>query len=149
MRTTGSKPTSPPTNRSTVWTTSSGVEGKHHHIRAESGGSSQSFIKFFAFCRYLESCTGSGLKRKSGSRSLVTSSSSSASEDDKPAGATDRAQASSDGIHLFHGMCWKAIVSNSSCRVKFTPSWLFLVFQWCWTVGCRWPPLLLRLSEHL
>uniref|UniRef100_A0A674MFM2 Period circadian clock 3 n=1 Tax=Takifugu rubripes TaxID=31033 RepID=A0A674MFM2_TAKRU len=48
--------------------------------------------------RYLESCTGSALKRKSDSHSLVTSSSSSStSEDDKPAGATDTAQASSDG----------------------------------------------------
>uniref|UniRef100_H3C3B3 Period circadian clock 3 n=1 Tax=Tetraodon nigroviridis TaxID=99883 RepID=H3C3B3_TETNG len=45
--------------------------------------------------RYLESCTGSALKRKSESHSLVTSSSSSStSEDDKPAGATDAAQAS-------------------------------------------------------
>uniref|UniRef100_A0A674NXW9 Period circadian clock 3 n=1 Tax=Takifugu rubripes TaxID=31033 RepID=A0A674NXW9_TAKRU len=44
--------------------------------------------------RYLESCTGSALKRKSDSHSLVTSSSSSStSEDDKPAGATDTAQA--------------------------------------------------------
>ncbi|KAM9859852.1 period circadian protein homolog 3 [Aulostomus maculatus] len=49
--------------------------------------------------RYLESCTGSGLKRKSDSHSLVTSSSSSsASEDDKPAGATDTAPASSDVV---------------------------------------------------
>uniref|UniRef100_A0A3P8NXR2 PAS domain-containing protein n=1 Tax=Astatotilapia calliptera TaxID=8154 RepID=A0A3P8NXR2_ASTCA len=38
--------------------------------------------------RYLESCTGPALKRKSESHSLVTSSSSSStSEDDKPAGA--------------------------------------------------------------
>ncbi|XP_076740035.1 period circadian protein homolog 3 isoform X2 [Maylandia zebra] len=43
--------------------------------------------------RYLESCTGPALKRKSESHSLVTSSSSSStSEDDKPAGATDTAQ---------------------------------------------------------
>uniref|UniRef100_H3CP94 Period circadian clock 3 n=1 Tax=Tetraodon nigroviridis TaxID=99883 RepID=H3CP94_TETNG len=49
--------------------------------------------------RYLESCTGSALKRKSESHSLVTSSSSSStSEDDKPAGATDAAQASSDVV---------------------------------------------------
>ncbi|XP_056885151.1 period circadian protein homolog 3 isoform X3 [Takifugu flavidus] len=49
--------------------------------------------------RYLESCTGSALKRKSDSHSLVTSSSSSStSEDDKPAGATDTAQASSDVV---------------------------------------------------
>uniref|UniRef100_A0A669CXJ0 Period circadian clock 3 n=1 Tax=Oreochromis niloticus TaxID=8128 RepID=A0A669CXJ0_ORENI len=47
--------------------------------------------------RYLESCTGPALKRKSESHSLVTSSSSSStSEDDKPAGATDTAQESSD-----------------------------------------------------
>ncbi|XP_067443861.1 period circadian protein homolog 3 isoform X1 [Thunnus thynnus] len=47
--------------------------------------------------RYLESCTGPALKRKSDSHSLATSSSSSStSEDDKPAGATDTAQASSD-----------------------------------------------------
>ncbi|XP_056158017.1 period circadian protein homolog 3 isoform X2 [Lampris incognitus] len=40
--------------------------------------------------RYLESCTGPALKRKSESRSLATSSSSSStSEDDKPAGGTD------------------------------------------------------------
>ncbi|CAF96813.1 unnamed protein product, partial [Tetraodon nigroviridis] len=52
-----------------------------------------------SFGRYLESCTGSALKRKSESHSLVTSSSSSStSEDDKPAGATDAAQASSDVV---------------------------------------------------
>uniref|UniRef100_A0A8C9YHI5 Period circadian clock 3 n=1 Tax=Sander lucioperca TaxID=283035 RepID=A0A8C9YHI5_SANLU len=44
--------------------------------------------------RYLESCTGPALKRKSDSYSLATSSSSSStSEDNKPAGATDTAQA--------------------------------------------------------
>uniref|UniRef100_A0A669CWC2 Period circadian clock 3 n=1 Tax=Oreochromis niloticus TaxID=8128 RepID=A0A669CWC2_ORENI len=49
--------------------------------------------------RYLESCTGPALKRKSESHSLVTSSSSSStSEDDKPAGATDTAQESSDAV---------------------------------------------------
>lgn len=49
--------------------------------------------------RYLESCTGPALKRKSDSHSLATSSSSSStSEDDKPAGATDTAQASSDVV---------------------------------------------------
>ncbi|XP_038552968.1 period circadian protein homolog 3 [Micropterus salmoides] len=49
--------------------------------------------------RYLESCTGSALKRKSDCHSLATSSSSSStSEDDKPAGATDTAQASSDVV---------------------------------------------------
>ncbi|XP_027135217.1 period circadian protein homolog 3 isoform X1 [Larimichthys crocea] len=49
--------------------------------------------------RYLESCTGPALKRKSDSRSLATSSSSSStSEDDKPAGAADTAQASSDVV---------------------------------------------------
>ncbi|CAJ1051668.1 period circadian protein homolog 3 isoform X1 [Xyrichtys novacula] len=49
--------------------------------------------------RYLESCTGPALKRKSDSHSLPTSSSSSStSEDDKPAGATDTAQASSDVV---------------------------------------------------
>uniref|UniRef100_A0A665W042 Period circadian protein homolog 3-like n=1 Tax=Echeneis naucrates TaxID=173247 RepID=A0A665W042_ECHNA len=43
--------------------------------------------------RYLESCTGPALKRKSESHSLATSSSSSStSEDDKPAAATDVAQ---------------------------------------------------------
>lgn len=52
----------------------------------------------------MESCTGSALKRKSDSHSLVTSSSSSStSEDDKPAGATDTAQASSDGTNMSHG----------------------------------------------
>ncbi|XP_008304447.1 period circadian protein homolog 3 isoform X2 [Stegastes partitus] len=51
--------------------------------------------------RYLESCTGPALKRKSDSHSLATSSSSSStSEDDKPAGTTDAAQASSDGVVL-------------------------------------------------
>ncbi|XP_039971510.1 period circadian protein homolog 3 isoform X3 [Xiphias gladius] len=51
--------------------------------------------------RYLESCTGPALKRKSESHSLLTSSSSSStSEDDKPAGATDTAQASSDVVVL-------------------------------------------------
>lgn len=49
--------------------------------------------------RYLESCTGPALKRKSDSHSLATSSSSSStSEDDKPAEATDTAQASSDVV---------------------------------------------------
>uniref|UniRef100_A0A665W045 Period circadian protein homolog 3-like n=1 Tax=Echeneis naucrates TaxID=173247 RepID=A0A665W045_ECHNA len=49
--------------------------------------------------RYLESCTGPALKRKSESHSLATSSSSSStSEDDKPAAATDVAQTSADGI---------------------------------------------------
>ncbi|XP_070759152.1 period circadian protein homolog 3 [Enoplosus armatus] len=49
--------------------------------------------------RYLESCTGPALKRKSDSHSLDNSSSSSStSEDDKPAGATDTAQASSDVV---------------------------------------------------
>ncbi|KAI3370261.1 hypothetical protein L3Q82_025039 [Scortum barcoo] len=49
--------------------------------------------------RYLESCTGPALKRKSDSHSLGTSSSSSStSEDDKPAGATDTAQTSSDVV---------------------------------------------------
>ncbi|KAM7006854.1 period circadian protein homolog 3 isoform 3-T3 [Tautogolabrus adspersus] len=47
--------------------------------------------------RYLESCTGPALKRKSDSHSQATSSSSSStSDDDKPVGATDTAQASSD-----------------------------------------------------
>uniref|UniRef100_A0A3Q2XST4 Period circadian clock 3 n=1 Tax=Hippocampus comes TaxID=109280 RepID=A0A3Q2XST4_HIPCM len=47
--------------------------------------------------RYLESCTGPALKRKSQSHSLATSSSSSStSEDDKPARANDTAQAASD-----------------------------------------------------
>nr|XP_046240170.1 period circadian protein homolog 3 isoform X2 [Scatophagus argus] len=49
--------------------------------------------------RYLESCTGPALKRKSESHSLATSSaSSSTSEDDKPVGAADTAQASSDVV---------------------------------------------------
>ncbi|KAM8756655.1 period circadian protein homolog 3 [Acanthopagrus schlegelii] len=49
--------------------------------------------------RYLESCTGPALKRKSDSHSLATSSSSSStSEDDKPAETTDTAQASSDVV---------------------------------------------------
>ncbi|XP_035517811.1 period circadian protein homolog 3 [Morone saxatilis] len=49
--------------------------------------------------RFLESCTGPALKRKSDSHSLATSSSSSStSEDDKPAGATDTAQATSDVV---------------------------------------------------
>uniref|UniRef100_A0A667W983 Period circadian clock 3 n=1 Tax=Myripristis murdjan TaxID=586833 RepID=A0A667W983_9TELE len=47
--------------------------------------------------RYLESCTGPALKRKSESHSLTTSSSSSStSEDDKPTEAVETAQASSD-----------------------------------------------------
>ncbi|XP_029006737.1 period circadian protein homolog 3 isoform X2 [Betta splendens] len=50
--------------------------------------------------RYLESCTGSALKRKSGSHSLATSSSSSTTDEDKPAGTTDTAQASSDVVVL-------------------------------------------------
>ncbi|XP_029991204.1 period circadian protein homolog 3 isoform X4 [Sphaeramia orbicularis] len=51
--------------------------------------------------RYLESCTGPVLKRKSESHSLATSSSSSStSEDDKPPGATDTAQTSSDVVVL-------------------------------------------------
>ncbi|XP_026203126.1 period circadian protein homolog 3 isoform X2 [Anabas testudineus] len=51
--------------------------------------------------RYLESCTGSALKRKSESHSLATSSSSSSTaEEDKPAGANDAVQASSDVMVL-------------------------------------------------
>uniref|UniRef100_A0A3Q1I1D1 Period circadian clock 3 n=1 Tax=Acanthochromis polyacanthus TaxID=80966 RepID=A0A3Q1I1D1_9TELE len=51
--------------------------------------------------RYLESCTGPALKRKSDCHSLATSSSSSStSEDDKPAGTADAAQASSDVVVL-------------------------------------------------
>ncbi|KAF7654315.1 hypothetical protein LDENG_00071530 [Lucifuga dentata] len=51
--------------------------------------------------RYLESCTGPALKRKSESHSLANSSSSSStSEDDKAAGAADTAQASSDVVVL-------------------------------------------------
>ncbi|XP_067361730.1 period circadian protein homolog 3 isoform X2 [Channa argus] len=51
--------------------------------------------------RYLESCTGSVLKRKSESRSLATSSSSSSTtEEDKPAGSTDIAQGSTDVLEL-------------------------------------------------
>lgn len=50
------------------------------------------------YFRYLESCTGSALKRKSACHSLATSSSSSSTtEEDKPAGVTDTTQASSDG----------------------------------------------------
>lgn len=50
--------------------------------------------------RYLESCTGPALKRKSESHSLATSSSSSStSEEDKPPETTDAAQASSDGMN--------------------------------------------------
>ncbi|XP_029946616.1 period circadian protein homolog 3 isoform X1 [Salarias fasciatus] len=49
--------------------------------------------------RYLESCTGPALKRKSECASL-TSSSSSTSEEDKPAGATDATQATSDVVVL-------------------------------------------------
>ncbi|XP_041639368.1 LOW QUALITY PROTEIN: period circadian protein homolog 3 [Cheilinus undulatus] len=48
--------------------------------------------------RYLESCTGPALKRKSDSHLGTSSSSSSTSEDDKPAEATDTAQASSDVV---------------------------------------------------
>ncbi|XP_055016870.1 period circadian protein homolog 3 isoform X2 [Boleophthalmus pectinirostris] len=47
--------------------------------------------------RYLESCTGSALKRKNESNSLG-SSSSSTSEDDKPTGTADAAQAASDVV---------------------------------------------------
>ncbi|XP_022601279.1 period circadian protein homolog 3-like isoform X2 [Seriola dumerili] len=51
--------------------------------------------------RYLESCTGPALKRKSESHSLATSSSSSStSEDDKPSAAGDTAQASADVVVL-------------------------------------------------
>lgn len=76
--------------------------------------------------RYLESCTGPALKRKSDSHSLGTSSSSSStSEDDKPAGATDTAQASSDGInthttcttHVYHSVIIWAIVCNIPCNL--------------------------------
>uniref|UniRef100_A0A667WHK6 Period circadian clock 3 n=1 Tax=Myripristis murdjan TaxID=586833 RepID=A0A667WHK6_9TELE len=53
--------------------------------------------------RYLESCTGPALKRKSESHSLTTSSSSSStSEDDKPTEAVETAQASSDGKTHIH-----------------------------------------------
>ncbi|XP_057701649.1 period circadian protein homolog 3 isoform X2 [Corythoichthys intestinalis] len=49
--------------------------------------------------RYLESCTGPALKRKSESHCLATSSSSSStSEDDKPARANDPTQAASDAM---------------------------------------------------
>ncbi|CAG5982627.1 unnamed protein product [Menidia menidia] len=51
--------------------------------------------------RYLESCTGTALKRKSESHSLATSSSSSSTSDhDKPADVTDTAPTSSDVIVL-------------------------------------------------
>ncbi|KAM8868601.1 period circadian protein homolog 3 [Synchiropus picturatus] len=51
--------------------------------------------------KYLESCAGPALKRKSESQSLATSSSSSTtSEDDKPAGAADVAQTTSDVVVL-------------------------------------------------
>ncbi|KAK2862320.1 hypothetical protein Q5P01_001853 [Channa striata] len=51
--------------------------------------------------RYLESCTGSALKRKSESHSLTTSSSSSSTtEEDKTTGALDSAQGSSDVVAL-------------------------------------------------
>lgn len=50
--------------------------------------------------RYLESCTGPALKRKSNAHSFVTSSSSSStSEDDKPVGVAETAQTSSDGVN--------------------------------------------------
>lgn len=49
--------------------------------------------------RYLESCTGPALKRKSNAHSFVTSSSSSStSEDDKPVGVAETAQTSSDVV---------------------------------------------------
>uniref|UniRef100_A0A8C5GAN4 PAS domain-containing protein n=1 Tax=Gouania willdenowi TaxID=441366 RepID=A0A8C5GAN4_GOUWI len=51
--------------------------------------------------RYLESCTGSVLKRKSEFRSLG-SSSSSTSEDDKPVGSAHVAQAAPEGIKTYN-----------------------------------------------
>ncbi|XP_061543683.1 period circadian protein homolog 3 isoform X1 [Phycodurus eques] len=65
--------------------------------------------------RYLESCTGPALKRKSEIHSLATSSSSSStSEDDKPARANDTAQTASDVAMLESevsiGPCTAAVV---------------------------------------
>uniref|UniRef100_A0A672IPF5 Period circadian protein homolog 3-like n=1 Tax=Salarias fasciatus TaxID=181472 RepID=A0A672IPF5_SALFA len=65
--------------------------------------------------RYLESCTGPALKRKSECASL-TSSSSSTSEEDKPAGATDATQATSDGRKI-QTHC----VSSFSCNQCHAP----------------------------
>lgn len=73
----------------------------------------------FLCSRYLESCTGPALKRKSDSHSLATSSSSSStSEDDKPAGATDTAQTSSDGINIPHTLDNLVIMLQYSLRKK-------------------------------
>lgn len=55
----------------------------------------------FSFYRYLESCATSALKRKSESLSIVTSSSSSMSEEDKPATATHEDTVNTDGMSLF------------------------------------------------
>lgn len=109
----GSKHTFRPISRSTVLTTSSGV---WFQCCRTSLKLLQSFVlkhlipltliilsvymHVYMYFRYLDSCTGSALKRKSESHSLATSSSSSSTtEEDKPAGVTDTAQASSDGIN--------------------------------------------------
>lgn len=107
MKIAGSKPTFPLISKSTVWTTSSGVclGGSQPDILCFYTPKCSfiflhCFFFFIVFCRYLESCTGPALKRKSESRSLA-SSSSSTSEDDKPAvAATDTVQANTDGTNM-------------------------------------------------
>lgn len=82
--------------------------GTSREVRGHEEGRKQTHIPSYqqincvdSIIRYLESCTGPALKRKSESRSLGTSSSSSStSDDDKPTGATDTAQASSDVVVL-------------------------------------------------
>lgn len=106
----------------------------------------------FVCSRYLESCTGPALKRKSDSHSLATSSSSSStSEDDKPAGATDTAQTSSDGINIPHSLqpgYHVAIFIEKKHHSVLLISFV-LIFQWCWTVGYRWPLQQQQLLERL
>lgn len=57
------------------------------------------FLNFFSFttCRYLESCSGPALKRKSESLSIATSSSSTTSEEDKTPAVQLEDGANADG----------------------------------------------------
>lgn len=87
----------------------------------------------FLFCRclrYLESCTGPALKRKSDARSLITSSSSSStSEDDKPAGVAETAQTSSDGADTKKTSRTQQPIVSKQHRVYFLLCFLAVVLD--------------------
>lgn len=55
----------------------------------------------FASCRYLESCSGPAMKRKSESLSIAASSSSTTSEEDKTAAAPPEDRTNAEGKELY------------------------------------------------